>query len=175
MRKVLLNGDIIEPTTDILPTLIHGNEGSGASLYTIILAANYYSAEHNILFLCGYPMAEEEFLKEVGGKYANAKFFTKDKYYQFIKVLNDGIDAKTVVFVKNIELFDGSLLEKLKSIQNLVISGDLDKSPLKKSLLAKKFTTEIYFSNLEGKALPRMEKYIGYVLSAKRTGPTSIL
>jgi hypothetical protein len=102
MKNILLDGkEVTSLVPESLPMLIHGEEGSGASLYTICLAAKWYRQSYNILFLCGYPMAEEEFSKQVGSDYKIATFYTKEKVEEFINALKQNLSDKTVVIVKN--------------------------------------------------------------------------
>lgn len=175
MRKILVDKE--EDKSLIfskLPIFIHGLEGSGASIYTIILATKYFLQGYKILFLCGYPMAEEAFSKEVGNTHHSAKFFTKEKVQDFLHALNQEISDETIIVVKNIELFGEEILEAINRLDNIIISGDITQSRLKGELAKKKFETEIYFSHFEGKSLPQLEKYTGYILSDNYSGVTSL-
>lgn len=49
-----------------LPMLIHGSEGSGASLATIVLAAEEVRAERPVVFLSRWPMAVKRLQDELG-------------------------------------------------------------------------------------------------------------
>lgn len=171
MRKILLDRKEITLSTESLPMLIHGKEGSGASLYTICLASKWFTQGNEVLFLCGYPMAEEEFEREVTMKHDTAKFFTKEKINEFTAALKAASD-NTIIFVKNIELFDENLFSLINSNRNIIISGDVENSSLKNTLLAKNFKTGIYFSPLEGKSLLLTQKYQGTVISGEYTGIT---
>jgi len=48
--NILLNKEKITFREENLPILIHGEEGSGASLYTISLAVNFISLGSRIIF-----------------------------------------------------------------------------------------------------------------------------
>ena len=175
MKKILLDGNEVKTLApESLPMLIHGADGSGASLYTICLAAKWFSQGNKIIFLCGYPMAEQEFKQQVGTEHTSAKFYTQDKVNEFIEELRDAT-KDTIVIVKNIELFDDNLFDATKDVNNLIISGAIGKSVIKKQLLSKKFTTEVYFSSLDGKDVIRLDKYQGYVISSNHKGITQLL
>lgn len=175
MFKILLDGEEKQFSLDSLPILIHGEDGSGASLYTVSFAANLYSQGFTILFLCGYPMAEEEFAKQVGSGYGNkARFFTKERIEEFKKVLASKNNDKKVIVIKNIELFGEDVFDLVARKLNIVISGDINKSSFKQAIVDKGFTTQIYFSPLEGVEFPEMNKYEGFVISDKYKGVTSL-
>lgn len=174
MRKILQDGrEVTKLENGSLPMIIHGKEGSGASLYTICLAAKWFTQGNEVLFLCGYPMAEEEFEREVGITHENAKFYTKDNVKQFISAIKS-VSDNTVIFVKNIELFDDNLLSLIDSKHNIAISGDIENSRFKSKLLTKTFTTEIYFSPLDGKNKLPTQKYEGCIISGKYKGITKL-
>ena len=175
MKKILLDGKEVEQLhPESLPMLIHGREGSGASLYTICLAAKWHSQGYEILFLCGHPMAEQEFAREVASDYVNAKFYTQEKTDDFLAALEQDVHHKTIVVVKNIELFDTNILDVVTPIHNLIVSGDVNQSKIKDILIRKKFITEVYFSPLEGKEIPELEKFHGFVASEDYTGVTQL-
>ena len=51
MNKILVNQEELYITEKDLPILIHGEDGSGASLYTVTLAVNLFSQDSPIVFL----------------------------------------------------------------------------------------------------------------------------
>ncbi len=174
MKKILLDGNEVKTLApENLPMLIHGREGSGASLYTICLAAKWFSQGYKVLFLCGYPMAEQEFRQQVGIEHTSAKFYTQDKVNEFFEGLRD-VTSDTIVIVKNIELFDIKLFDAIRDVGNLIISGEIDKSVFKEQLLSKKFVTEVYFSPLNGKEVLQLERFQGYVISGDHKGTTQL-
>lgn len=175
MKKILLDGNEVQSqVAESLPMLIHGKEGSGASLYTICLAVKWFTQGSKVLFLCGYPMAQQEFEQQIEATDHDVKFFTKEKVKEFTKESSD-INNHTIIFVKNIELFDTRLIEKIKNISNLIISGDIDKSDNKSELLSIKFQTEVYFSSLDDIEIPELEKYHGHFISNGTRGIASLL
>lgn len=174
MKRIFLNGQEIKSLkVETLPTLIHGGEGSGASLYTIILAAKWFSQGFKILFLCGYPFAQQEFEKQVEPEHEYVKFFTREKVDDFLNELKK-TDSQTIIFIKNIELFDSRVLGAIKNTNLLIISGDINKSKNKNELLLIVFSTKVYFSSLDNNVLPPLEKYHAYLVSDNMSGITSI-
>ena len=53
MNKILVNEKEFNFTEENLPILIHGEDKSGASLYTIAIAANLFSQKEKLVILCG--------------------------------------------------------------------------------------------------------------------------
>lgn len=176
MNKILLDGkEVTQFVKESLPTLIHGEHGSGASLYTVTLAANFYAKGFPILFLCGFPMAEEEFVKQVGNyDREKVKFYTKEKVEEFKKIIISENTNNFVLVVKNIELFGEDIGDLVAGKHNVIISGDINKSEFKDKLLDKNFTTQIYFSPFENVDLPQLNKYDGFISSGDYKGITSL-
>ncbi len=176
MNKILLDGEEVRQfVKESLPTLIHGEDVSGASLYTVSLAANFYARGFPILFLCGFSMAEDEFVKQ-GGNYDNGKvqFYTKEKVEEFKEILASENTDDQVIVIKNIELFEEDVFGLIASKENVVISGDINKSSFMQAILDKEFTTQIYFSPLMDTELPALNKYEGFVVSGGYKGVTSL-
>lgn len=173
MKKIFLDDkEVAEVVPESLPMLIHGVHGSGASLYTVCLAAKWFLQDYPILFLCGYSMAEESFAQEIGSEHLNAKFYTQEKVNEFIHAVKDIKDPKTIVVIKNIELFGSEVFKTVNGIKNIIFSGDVNKTAFADELLAKDFTTEVYFSPLRGKDVPRLEKFHGFVTAGDYKGIT---
>lgn len=146
-----------------LPMVIHGKDGSGASLYTLTLAANFYARGSKILFLCGFPMAHEEFLKQAGND-DRATFCVKEEVERFRALLEENNDLDdTLIVIKNIELFSEDIFDLASAKRKCIVSGDVGKSPFKEKILAKKYSTKIFYSPLEGEDVPPLEKYHGFL------------
>lgn len=173
MKKILLDETEIHFRDANFPIRIHGVDGSGASLYTISLAAHMHADGNEILFLCGYPMAEQEFLQQVGTPSPRAKFYTQERADAFIEQLAlAGDDA--VIVVKNAELFSEQVIAAALTHAKVVISGDLERSAAKELLRSRAFTTSILFSALGTEALPELAKYQAAFSSAERRGITRL-
>lgn len=174
MKKILLdNQEVPALVIESLPMLIHGAEGSGASFYTISVAAKWHMQGCRLSVLCGFPMAEAEFTKQVGNEYDSVKFFTKDQVQLFLESLTSLVDAD-ILIVKNIELFGGDVIKAVSPIHNVIISGDVNNSGCKSLILQKKFTTKILFSPMDGIDMPKLEKYEGAVFADDYQGTTKL-
>lgn len=172
--KIILNGkELKQLATERLPMLIHGTEGSGASFYTIVCAAKWFQQGYTILFLCGYPMAEEEFIKIVPCKNNDVQFFTQEKQREFREAFNQTSNNR-IVFVKNIELFSEDVFKLVSAENNLVISGDVNESNIKNMILQKQYAATVYFSDIPSIRLPNLKKYEGYVVSDTDNGITKL-
>ncbi len=172
MKILIDNKGLRQLNQKNLPMLIHGEEGSGSSLYTIALAAKWFQQGYIILFLCGYQMAEEEF-RRIAGKKDSARFFTKDRWKEFGKEFSL-TSNKRIVFIKNIELFNSDVLRLVSTEKNLVLSGDINKSNLKDMILQKQYMTKIYFSDFSDIKFPLLGKYEGLLVSANINGITKV-
>ncbi len=174
MKKILLDDKEVEKLApESLPMLIHGEEGSGASLYTIALMAKWFSQGYKLHVLCGYSFAEEEFQKQIDTTYQEKIFFTKEEVQLFIAAIalrgtND------IVIIKNIELFDVELWQAISPIDHLIVSGDVHKALLKNSILQKTFTTKILFSPLDSMTIPEIKKYEGFLIAGDYKGVTKL-
>ena len=58
----------VKLTTADLPILVHGKEHSGASLLSIVIASSFHKNGNKLLIFTAYPMAKEEFLKQIEAK-----------------------------------------------------------------------------------------------------------
>ena len=102
------------------------------------------------------------------------QFFTKEKteeFLNFISKIPDMDDA--IVLVKNIEFFSEEVFNTVKSINNLILSGDVNKCSFKEELLQNTFITKIYFSSLD-EQLPELNKYEGLFVSQNHIGRVSL-
>ena len=177
-----------------LSILIHGEEHAGASLFTVSVVADLYSQGSKILFLSGYPMAREEFLKQTDDannfvlgtgnekpdelQKSRAIFLLKESSDFFVHLMRALPDiSERVVLVKNIELFEEKVFDAVKDINKVIISGNLGKCACKESVLKKDFATKIFFSTLvadSSLALPCLEKYQGFLTSPSSNGIVSL-
>lgn len=172
MNIILDNKEVTQLVPESLPMLIHGAEKSGASMYTIALAAQWFDQGSELVVLCGYPMAEETFITLVGKKADSAKFFTKEKIDKFMAEIKTADNP--IIIIKNIELFNEELLIAVSEKKNLIISGDINKTPFKERILKKEFVTSVYFSDFPGLDLSKLEKYEGLVKSGDYEGITKL-
>jgi hypothetical protein len=146
MKKIFVNQQEFEFTKDNLPMLIHGKDHAGASFYTISLIANLFLQGSKIIVLCGYPMAEEQFRKQVGNFAGEVNFYTKDNVSDFKKLVSSFNDNEPIILLKNVELFDEETADFVLANKKCIISGDFSKCVFRDKILEKSFTTKIFFS-----------------------------
>ena len=174
MNKILLEGQELDLSEVKFPVLIHGEENTGASLYTISFAANLYGKGSSIVFLCGFQQAAEEFTKQIGGiGDSQVDIFTKDQFDKFKTILASNSED-TIIFIKNIELFGEEVLELVTDKENVVLSGDINKCEFINILFQKQFHTKILFSEMSGVDLPALRQYEGYFETASLLGKTTV-
>lgn len=176
MNKILVNQEELNLTKINFPVLVHGEEGSGASLYTVTLAVNLFSQDFPIVFLCGYPMAEEEFKKQLDGTSYKDKvvFYTKEKVSEFKEFVINPINSQSIIFIKNIELFEKDVFDLILTKNKIILSGDLNKCSCKNQILSTKFNTKIFFSSFSNMAFSVLRKYEGFFVSKNLKGATKV-
>ncbi|MCX6747572.1 MAG: hypothetical protein NTW98_01315, partial [Candidatus Nomurabacteria bacterium] len=141
---VLLNKEFFKFNAENLPCLIHYGENMGGSHLSIVLIADFFAQGHKIVFLCGYPMAEEKFMEQIDKDYSNIKFvnnmedFPGAEAYQMIMLKNGNesllYDASVnvpdfnerIIFIKNIEKFKQDTFDLVLPLNNLILSGNVD-------------------------------------------------
>ena len=121
-------------------------------------------------------MAEEEFIKQLDGYLYKEKaiFYTKEKTSEFKEFVINPNNANRIIFIKNIELFKEDILELVFSKNNIVLSGDVDKSDCRQNILNKKFCTKIFFSSLGNMTVKLLQKYEGFLTSNNLQGITKV-
>jgi hypothetical protein len=178
MNKILLNEDTYKCSENDLPLLIHGEDKAGASLFTITFAANLFTTGSKLLFLTGYEMAREEFVKQIGISHVENNdviFCFKDSVNQFIEYLNTLSDInERIVIVKNIDLFNEEIFHLISNKQKIILSGDINKCGFKKAILGIKFKTKVMFSTLEGEKIPELQKYQGFLMHEDISGVATV-
>lgn len=173
LKKILLDNLEFHFTKSYLPTLIHGEEHVGASLFTLTMLADLYTQGSKVIALTAYPMAIEEFDKQTGSD-ENMQFFTKEKTDEFINCVSETSDIDDyIILIKNIELFSEEVFNSAKNLNNLILSGDINNCSFKDALLLQPFTTKIYFSPLD-EPLNGLQKYQGLLVSEKHKGVLSV-
>ncbi len=184
MRQIAINGSPAVFTTDDLPIVIHGREGSGASLFSIIAAASVCRNGDPLFFWSAYLMAKEEFRKEMVDGPTMRRIDGADEITgrePQVIVMENGIpealglslpklETQRVLFVKNFETLPETLRKELLDRKLLIIAGDLEKVLTENDILH--FKTQIFFSPYLGITLPPLEKYEGFIIGK---GTTTVL
>lgn len=183
MKQIVIDGTPYNFAASDLPLMIHGNEKAGASLFSVNAAVSICKSGNTLFFWSAYPMAKEEFYKEVGAagpgirRIKSADEITGDE--PRILVMEDEspealsaslhkIDANRVLFVKNFEVLPEELRKELLKKELLVIAGDL------KGVLAKeevqRFRTQASFSLYPDVDIPAFQKYEGFIVGRGKIG-----
>jgi hypothetical protein len=145
-----------------LPIVIHGKKGSGASLFSVRLIAALAKVGNPIIFWSAYPMAKDEFRKELGEDLGQQiTVIENEDPSQAAVLLKNDLDR--IVFIKNFELIPENIRTELLKIKLLIISGDMENVLTVDQIL--KFPTRILFSVYLGINLPPLEKYEGFMFS----------
>lgn len=191
----LLNNEPFAVTTDDLPTLIHGEEHSGASLFTMTLLSQLYRQGHPLIFLTGKAEAKEEFIAQTNcgdelteidasNNYEAAEtkqiiYIAKEYAAQLPQLLAALPDKnERIILIKNIELFDEATLAVLFEHPLVMYSGDLNTCTSKELLLQLKYGSKIFFSPLNNDfrlTLPPLERYHGYFLGRISQGTITLV
>lgn len=189
----LLDNQPYSFTYEDLPALIHGEQGSGASLFTITLLRELYSQGEPLLFLSEGDAAKNELLEQIDNpdmislsdqaQIENAQehqiiHVTKEHELLLPHLLENLPDKmERVVLIKNMELFSSDTIALFYRHPLVIFSGDLNKSADKESLLQLKFNAKFFFSPLHNDirlSLPPLEKYHGYFLGRISQGTVSL-
>ena len=165
IKKILLNNSELKFTEKDLPILIHGEPGTGSSLFTVSLVSQFYNQGSKILFLSGYQAATDEFKSQVGDIDPDkVEIVQRGREEDFLKVVSSLKDLdERVILIKNVELLSSNAFQAIKDKQKFIISGDIKKCSFKDELINFPFKTTILFSQLENKTLPSLQKYEGYM------------
>ena len=165
-----------------LPIMIHGREHSGASLFSITLAASLHMNGYKFLIFTAYPMAWEEFLAQT--KDNENVFYLEDEKdvetavcFQTIFVQSGNVElfkkivvlpifSDRVIFIKNIETINSPIFDLVKNL-TMIVSGDFELNKLQIDFKLFKYETRIFLSPIEGESLPVLEKYQAYLKNAK--------
>lgn len=195
IKKMLIDNDELHFSNTDLPLMIHGDDGYGASLFSVSVIADLYEQGASIVFLCGYHMARDEFdlqtqskkdsiiigedfsAQEIEGKRV---IFIPSEHPkllgQMLEALSDS--EERVVFFKNFDLFDTNIFSAVENVPNLVMMGNIDKCIYKAKLFNKDWATQILFSmpqtEMHIKA-PKLEKYKGFIKSDSKEGIVSLV
>lgn len=198
MPKQIVRRDTRRPVhfnADDLPMLIHGGPRAGSSLFTISLIVDLILGGEKVLCLMAFPTARDEFesqlkearktealydLKEVEGEGLIPQPFVLVKsgepglMAEAVRKLPDTKDR--IVVISNLDtMLTEELFEAVKNHPKLILSGDVDASPLKDQIAAMSYKTKIIFSQPKidlGISMKPQEKYVGWMVG-KETGPVA--
>jgi len=193
--KILLNEEEYVLKESDLPCLITYAEKTGGSHYSVTMVAQMFLAGFKVLFLTAYPMAKENFLKQVGESNTNVAFVTNKEELENYKnaqciLIESGNEAlfleavnalsninERVVLLKNIEKFSNEVIEKALTLEKVILSGHLDECELRDKIVAKNYSSIVAFSKPEISLpinIPELEKYTGCLKSRDKEGVVRI-
>ena len=193
---VLLNKEFFKFNAENLPCLMNYREKMGGSHLSIVLIADLFAQGHKIVFLCGYPAAEEKFMELIDKDYSNIKFVTNREdfphaeEYQMVMIKNGNesllYDASNIlpdfkeriIFIKNIEKFGEDTFDLVLPLEKLILSGNVDECIAKWKITQKHFNSIIAFNqpqiiipNLEVQTL---DPWTAYYKGPEESGVISV-
>lgn len=181
MKKIIdiSTKEEVKFTNTDLPILIHGKEHSGASLLSITLASLFHGNGNKLCIFTAYPMAKEEFLKQI--KNPEDVFYLEDEKdfkealkFQtiiaqsgnidlFIKIIsNFPIMKERIIFIKNIETINTPIFQ-LITPYSFIVSGDFELNPLQSDFNSFTYNTKILFNPITDEEIPLLEKYQAFI------------
>lgn len=191
MNKILLNGEGYIIKESDLPYLVTYKEGAGGSHFTVTLLADLFNSGSKILFFTAFPMAKDNFLAQIGvnnskiafvnsvgdlinNKDAQAIILDSGNEDLFIEVLKNIEDISgRVILVKNIEAFGQKVFDACLEMDNIVLSGNIDKCIAKDQIIKKEYKNIVVFSKPEISIpfeIPELEKWTGYLSGENNKG-----
>ena len=145
--NIVINGKKFNFSEINFPILIHGAEKTGSSFFSICLLSQAQKKGTKTLLFSAYPMAKEEFKKQISSHENDALVIDSGDEQVFIKKLQSIPDLKDrVVLIKNIDKYSLKLFNAVKDLKLIIFSGDLDKCQFADSLMGVKFYSKILFS-----------------------------
>jgi hypothetical protein len=188
-NEITLDHNDFKFNESFLPCLVTGVCKSGASYFSIILISNLIKQGSKVIFFTARPMAKKELLHQIGSDQTFE--ITNENQIQNIphdksiiiqsgnknlwdKVVNSIHDInKYVIFVKNIEEYDKSIMEAISTNTKILLSGTIEKCNFKKKLAKRNWISKIIFTNSEINPhtnSPKLEKYESYLDNKKEKG-----
>ncbi|MCU0680042.1 MAG: hypothetical protein MUF50_01925 [Planctomycetes bacterium] len=176
--NILIDNKKVNFTESNFPILIHGVEKSGASFFSVCLLANLLKNGFKTLLFSAYPMAKEEFRKQIIGYENKAIIINSGEEQVLIDSLRNVTDLnERVVLIKNIDNYSLNLFNAVKDLKLVIFSGDLNKCEFADDIMKRDFATKILFSQSEKHPqydLASLPKYHGRIISSIYNGMISL-
>lgn len=158
MLHIHINNSLASAKNIDLPCLIHGQDKSGASFFTMNMVLNYLREGKKVLFYSAFAPARD-FLVENTAREIHEVVTSADQYSEkqlviplsgdqtlFAKILQDDRYNDYIKVVKNDELINPEVVALLQNNENVVYSGNfLASTGLSKDIMK----SIILFSDLE--------------------------
>lgn len=187
-NKITLDNKPFNFRDSFLSCLITWADKSWASFFSICLISNLIQQWSKAIYFTAFPMAKEELLNQIWkeklyeiNKESDIKAIPKDKSI-IVQSWNQKLFQETIqntknlneyiIFIKNIEEYDESILDWIPENQKIILSWNLDNCKFKDKILDKKRESKIIFtvpkdSNIQ---IPKLEKYESYIINKKING-----
>lgn len=183
-NSITLNNQDFEFNESLLPCLVTGAYKSGASYFSVSLVANLIKHGTKLIFFTAFPMAKEELFNQINiweifevTSKSDINKLPKDKtiivksgdteiWKEVIKSIKS--IQEYIIFVKNIEEYDNSILDVISKYEKILLSGSLDNCSFRNELSQKIWKSKIIFTlpNIDFKVeIPNLEKYESYLIS----------
>lgn len=193
--KIFLNKQAINFNESDLPCLITYADKTGGSHFSITLVVDLFLKGSKILFLTAYPMAKDNFLKQIGQDHSKVASVTSVEALEKVKdsqviILESGNEAlfheavkmlpdlkERIILVKNMEVFGKAVFDICLNLEKIILSGNIDMCADKERVSKKDFRTIIAFSKPEISLpidVPALEKYTGFLLGDHKMGVVGI-
>ncbi|OGN28097.1 MAG: hypothetical protein A3A33_04125 [Candidatus Yanofskybacteria bacterium RIFCSPLOWO2_01_FULL_49_25] len=158
MIKFYLNGNNQEQPIafdlSFLPMMISGGEGSGASFFSVSVVSSLALQGLPVLFYSLKPDARTLFERQIGTRKDDSDIIMVESgnaelaQKAFAELVPRG---EHILFIKNAEVtITKELLLVVEKSDKLILSGDLNASPLQKYIDEKEFATTIIMENRKG-------------------------
>lgn len=184
MNDIILNKEIFDVSSCELPCLIHGENKSGASFFTMKWTKELVEAGQKVLFYSAFPQAKEFLLSECPDEAVVIKKPEIEPDTQliipesgnkklFADLLNNKAIYEYVIILKNVEELELKTLKNVLKMQKVVLSGNWPHEYMKEALKIGTIPSRIYFSDLGGFLLDKhieLGKYQGYFVAKGRVG-----
>jgi len=186
INQIILDNKLFQFKESFLPCLVIWACKSWASYFSVTLVANLINQWYKIIFFTAFPMAKEELLNQIWSnktfditKITDFKYIPQDKSI-IIQSWNKQLREKVIknikdlenyiIFVKNIEEYDNSILDIIWINNKIILSWDLDNCSFKNNIVKKEWESKIIFTlpkidlNID---IPTLEKYESYLINPK--------
>ncbi len=187
-NKITLDNNSFHFNDSSLPCLITWADKSWASFFSICLVSNLIQQWNKIVFFTAFPMAKEELINQIWNK----KLYEINKKSDLENIPNDkslitkSWDKKLfqqtiwniknlneyIIFIKNIEEYDESILDWIPENQKIILSGNIDTCSFKERILNKTRESKIIFTIPKDSdiKIPKLEKYESHLINKKISG-----
>ena len=171
--NIKIDNKIVNFIESDFPMLISGAEKTGTSFFSISVLADLFNRGMKTLLFSAYPMAKEEFRKQINNDGEGSIIESGDEK-NLLKLLKEDPDLlNRVVLIKNIDKYSPELFSAIKDLKLVIFSGDIDKCKFADDLMKKYFVAKIFFSQSEKypkEGLENLPKYSGKIIGDKYNG-----